>query len=162
MKTDLCHLFWHVLQYVMLQNWGLFFHLRVKNGKGRTLHLMVDVMSTIEEGCNMKRPCMVSYSQGRWVIKLAVTKEVQQQLNVRLFLWMTMALKPATNPGSGSIQQLRFMNNSSHCLLKDDLRTLNHCVISLCGVIVSVSRATMTHLLWRSNYNHLMFSIDKL
>lgn len=31
---------------------------------------------------------------------------MQQQLNVRLLLWMTMGLKPATNPGSGSIQQL--------------------------------------------------------
>lgn len=47
------------------------------------------------------------------IIKLAVTKEVQQQLNVRLFPWMTMAPKPATNPESGCIQQLRFMNASS-------------------------------------------------
>lgn len=93
------------------------FYICVQHCKVGILHLVVDVIGTIGEGravcgCNMKRPCLVSYSQGRWIIKLAVTKEVQQQLNVRLFPWMTMALTPATNPGSGSIQQLGFMNNS--------------------------------------------------
>lgn len=66
----------------------------------------------------MKRPRMVSYSQGRWIIKLAVTKEVQQQLNVKLFLLMTMAPKPATNPASGSNQQLGLMTTRP---LKDEL-----------------------------------------
>lgn len=96
----------------------------------------------------MKRPCMVSFSPGRWTIQLLVTKEVQQQLNVRLFPGMTMALKSATNPGSCPTQQLGFMENSSP-------KRLHWNFTSLCDFgVVGVSTGSVTH---RAVYQISMF-----
>lgn len=108
-----CNKFTMSRDVMMQQNWC---------HKGWLLHRMVDAISTGRAGPSvrsMKRACMVSDSQRRWTIQLAVTKEVQQQLNVKLFPWMTIALKPATNPESGSTQQPRSPGPSPTALHMD-------------------------------------------